>query len=287
MHYLKRALITAILVALGISQTKASQLQGDQVTAQVVADVTAAEPGKTFTLGVLFKMKPEWHIYWHNPGDSGLATSITFDLPHGLNAGPLLWPAPTRFVQPGDILGFGYEHSILLASKVSVPSELVGITDIPIRAKVRWLSCKDVCIPGKADLEWNLPVSDASKPDNSALFSSWEKSLPVEAFSAQVDVSTSGELPDDGTVGEFSVALKFKSAPTRVKWFPHSDRALRVSDAKIDVEGARADIRFEVSLLKGHELSTTELPVVATFKEGGAQKAIKISVPLKSKSSFR
>jgi hypothetical protein len=60
-----------------------------------------------------------------------------------------------------------------------------------------------------------------------------------------------------------------------------------VSDAKIEVEGARADIHFEASLLKGHELSTTELPSVVTFKEGGAQKAIKLSVPLKRKRSFR
>jgi len=69
-----------------------------------------------------------------------------------------------------------------------------------------------------------------------------------------------------------------------VTWFPYSDRSLRVSDAKIVMDGSRADIRFEASLLKGHELSSNELPVVVTYKESdGAQRAIRVAVPLKAK----
>ena len=284
MHYLRDTFTTAILLILGTVPASALQLQGDQVTAHVVSDVTAAKQGQTFTLGVLFEMKPEWHIYWHNPGDSGLATSVNFELPEGMEAGPILWPAPTRFMQPGDILGYGYEHSVLLAAKVIVSGDLTGVTNIPIRAKIRWLSCKDVCVPGKADLEWNLPVSDSPEPDNTALFKGWEKSLPIEAFAANVDASTAGELPLDGSHGEFTMTLKFKSAAERVKWFPYSDRSLRVSDAKVEVEGSRADIRFEVSLLKGHELSSNDLPVVVTYKESdGAQRAIRVAVPLKGR----
>ena len=288
MHYLKDAFATAILLVFGVAPVSALQLQGDQVTAQDVSDVTAAKPGQTFTLGVLFKMKPEWHIYWHNPGDSGLATSVSFELPEGLEAGPVLWPAPTRFMQPGDILGYGYEHSVLLAAKVRVAEDFAGATNIPIHAKTRWLSCKDVCVPGRADLEWNLPVSDSPETDNTELFTGWEKSLPVEAFSAKVEASTAGELPSDGSQGEFTITLKFKSAPERVKWFPYSDRSLRVSDAKVEVEGDRADIRFEASLLKGHTLSSNDLPVVVTYKEpDGAQRAIRVAVPLKGKGSVR
>ena len=284
MHYLRDAFTTALLLILGVAQASALQLQGDQVTAQVVSDVTAAKQGQTFTLGVLFKMKPEWHIYWHNPGDSGLATSVNFELPEGMEAGPILWPAPTRFMQPGDILGYGYEHSVLLAAKVIVAGDFTGVTNIPIHAKIRWLSCKDVCVPGKADIEWNLPLSNSPEADNTALFAGWEKSLPVEAFAAKVEASTAGELPLDGSSGEFTITLKFKGAPEQVKWFPYSDRSLRVSDAKVAVEGAQADIRFEASLLKGHELSSNDIPVVVTYKESdGAQRAIRVAVPLKGK----
>ena len=107
---------------------------------ELIADVSAVAPGTGFTLGVRFVMKPDWHIYWHNPGEAGLATSIRFELPEGLTAGPILWPAPMRFDQPGNILGYGYSDSVLLAAKVIVKPDIANTNALPIRAKTRWLS---------------------------------------------------------------------------------------------------------------------------------------------------
>src|SRR4051794_29301951 len=53
------------------------------VQATMLADTTAVQPDTTFTLGVLFKVKPGWHIYWRNPGSSGLATKVTWAIPEG------------------------------------------------------------------------------------------------------------------------------------------------------------------------------------------------------------
>ena len=46
------------------------------VTATLLADVDSVKAGKTFNLGVLLKIKPGWHVYWKNPGDSGMATKV-------------------------------------------------------------------------------------------------------------------------------------------------------------------------------------------------------------------
>ena len=51
------------------------------VEAQLVADTTAMRPGTTFTLGVLLKLQPEWHVYWTNPGEVGYATTFEWTLP--------------------------------------------------------------------------------------------------------------------------------------------------------------------------------------------------------------
>ena len=56
----------------------------DLVKVKLLADVTSVEPGKPFTIGVNFKMSPGWHIYWINPGDSGMATQVEFSLPAGI-----------------------------------------------------------------------------------------------------------------------------------------------------------------------------------------------------------
>jgi thiol:disulfide interchange protein DsbD len=280
MHYLHKAFVTVCVLVIGNGVALVQPPPEDLVKTKLVADVTAGQPSHTFTLGVLFEMKPDWHIYWRNPGESGLATSIKFELPEGIEAGPLLWPAPERFIQPGDILGFGYTGSVVLASKVYVPTDVTE-TSIPIRAKIRWLACKDVCIPGSSELEMSLPISDSSSVAEEALFSEWESTLPVEPLMQGVEVGTAGELPSDGSPGEFTVSLAFKDAPSRVDWFPYAVRELRVTDAQITTEAAESRIDFEIALLKGHELSANELPTVITYEdESGQHKAFRVLVPL-------
>jgi thiol:disulfide interchange protein DsbD len=246
------------------------------VKAQLVADVDSVAPGTGFTLGVRFVMKPDWHIYWHNPGESGLATSIAFELPESLTAGPILWPAPMRFDQPGDILGYGYSDSVLLAAKVMVKSDISEIDALPIRAKARWLSCKDVCIPGSAELELRLPMGSSPSPKDEALFATWEKSLPVEDFSAGVQGETTGSL----STGELTITLNFNEAASRVDWFPHTIKGLKVTDISVEGEGQNARITFKAAAMKGHDLSSPELASVVTFRQGGRQKAVRISIPL-------
>jgi DsbC/DsbD-like thiol-disulfide interchange protein len=280
MHYLKEAIITVLVLAVG-TVAVAQQPPKDLIKTKLVADVTSVVPGNTFTLGVLFEMKPEWHVYWHNPGESGLATTVTFTLPDGVKAGPILYPAPDRFIQPGDILGYGYHGSVLLGAKVTAAKSFSDKT-VPITAKVRWLSCKDVCIPGSADLEWSLPLSAATAPANAAVFTDWEESLPVEAFSAGVQLSVSGTLPGDGSAGEFAVRLDFSNSPAKLEWFPYTVRGLRITEEAVKVEGTSAEIRFKAALMKGHELSSRELGSVVTYDSGGEHMALRVAIPLQS-----
>src|SRR5688500_219418 len=81
--------------------TSAEAGKQEHVKAQLLADVSAAKPGATFTLGVLLTLDPHWHVYWTNPGDSGRATSVKFQAPAGVTVGELRYPVPIRFDQPG------------------------------------------------------------------------------------------------------------------------------------------------------------------------------------------
>jgi DsbC/DsbD-like thiol-disulfide interchange protein len=73
--------ILASLLMLSLSWregTARPALPGLKTDARLVADVASVEPGTTFTTGIVLTMAPGWHIYWKNPGESGLATSITW-----------------------------------------------------------------------------------------------------------------------------------------------------------------------------------------------------------------
>src|SRR5437870_1574840 len=57
------------------------------VQVQLVAETPSIAPAATLWIDVRFAIKPGWHIYWRNPGDSGLPTAIRWDLPAGFSAG--------------------------------------------------------------------------------------------------------------------------------------------------------------------------------------------------------
>src|SRR5438874_13838035 len=81
----------------------------DLVQATLLADVDSVKPGKPFTLGVLLKIKPGWHVYWTNPGDSGAPTRVKWNLPEGWKAAELQYPIPRRIELPGGVVNYGYE----------------------------------------------------------------------------------------------------------------------------------------------------------------------------------
>ena len=51
------------------------------VRAELVADVTRAMPGDSFGVGVLLTIPKGSHIYWKNPGASGLASGVEWTMP--------------------------------------------------------------------------------------------------------------------------------------------------------------------------------------------------------------
>src|SRR5262245_38626851 len=85
-----------LLLFLFSSSALAAPVETEHVEAELVAERSAAEPGKTLTVALRLRMIPHWHTYWRNPGDSGQPTSIDWKLPNGLRAGAIQWPAPGR-----------------------------------------------------------------------------------------------------------------------------------------------------------------------------------------------
>ena len=98
----------------GANVNAANQAKGQVVSnAQVQATLQVYAPnglgaGQTFWLGLQIEHQPHWHTYWRNPGDSGLATELQWQLPEGLTAGNLMWPAPQK-IPVGSMANFGYE----------------------------------------------------------------------------------------------------------------------------------------------------------------------------------
>ncbi len=147
------------------------------VRAELLADSETIVPGRPVTLGLRLRMAPGWHTYWEYPGDAGMATMLDLDLPDGFRATALQWPVPKFWVQPGDLEGYGYEDEVLLLLRVFPPMELDG-DEIEIRGTASWLVCKELCLPGSADLSVRLKVAEGVRPANAELFQRFRERLP-------------------------------------------------------------------------------------------------------------
>jgi DsbC/DsbD-like thiol-disulfide interchange protein len=213
--------------------------------AQLLADVASIAPGKPFTVGVRLTMQPGWHTYWTNPGESGQPIAVKWNLPAGYTAGELRFPVPVRFVQPGDLYGYGYEGEVMLLATVTPPAEGASSGGaVELSANVSWLVCKDICIPGKATVSLSLPMATATQaaaPANEALFKTWQDRVPTDPAAALVE----GQPASVTKQGEgYVVILNWKKPVRDVQWFAPAYGEGELGEAKVQHAGATSTITF-------------------------------------------
>jgi thiol:disulfide interchange protein DsbD len=153
-------------------------------TLNILAENSWIVPGSDFTLGFHFKLEKGWHIYWVNPGDSGEPPRVTWQLPQGISAGDVEWPVPHRLGTP-TVVDFGYGDEVLLLVKMHAASNLPAAQPAKVDAGVRFLICREMCIPGKAQLSLTLPVRTQAPAGTDtavqAIFSASRARLPRRA----------------------------------------------------------------------------------------------------------
>lgn len=148
------------------------------VEVALVSEQQAIVPGQKFLLGIRFDLQDGWHTYWVNPGDAGEPPRITWELPAGFQAGSIQWPYPARLPTP-PFADFGYEHQVLLPVTVRPPSGLGAGGNEKMVARIHYLICRDVCIPGQKQLELTLPVKNRTEPGSDApLFKTAQQRVP-------------------------------------------------------------------------------------------------------------
>ena len=154
--------------------------------AELIAENPWVTAGHKLDLGLRFELERGWHIYWVNPGDSGEPPRVDWQLPVGLTAGAMEWPAPRR-LGTSDIVDFGYEDTVMLIVPIRVDASLAARQPVRLGAEVRLLVCShEMCVPGKAQLSLTLPIqSQARAPAARAMdlrnrdwFTATEKSVP-------------------------------------------------------------------------------------------------------------
>jgi thiol:disulfide interchange protein len=172
--------IGLLLAAVAVSAVPArAQLYNGKelVRPSLISDVRSIEAGQKFRIGILYRIEPDWHIYWKNSGDSGIPTKIAWHLPAGFEVGDLQWPVPLRDQEPGDLEVFDYKSEVLLFAEVTAPTTLPP-GPISIQADTEWLVCQKLCVPGKAQLSLNLTEGTNAASDSVQIFQRFAALVP-------------------------------------------------------------------------------------------------------------
>jgi thiol:disulfide interchange protein DsbD len=274
---LASALLAATLLAVVVAAARAAPVRTEHVEAELIAERTAVVPGQPLTVATRLSMDRGWHTYWRNPGDSGLPTTLAWNLPQGLSAGPIEWPAP-RALPVGPLMNFGYEGEVLLLSTVSAGRDVAGGKTVTLSARADWLVCKEICIPEGADLSLTLPVADVADADPrwSGPIASARAALPrpLEGLSASAL----------GTGREVVLMLTGKNLtgdPGEVYFFPYAAGLIEPS-AKQTLARDGDALKITLAVANQRVGEFTRVAGVITASQGFAgQRAVTLDAPLK------
>jgi DsbC/DsbD-like thiol-disulfide interchange protein len=234
------------------------------VEVALVSESAALRPGQVNWVGLRMKHDPQWHTYWKNPGDAGLPTTVSWKLPAGYKAGEFEWPHPQR-IQVGSLASYGYEGDVMLPVQLFTAREARAGDTVRVQADVRWLACKDVCVPEQAHLELLLPVAErASTSPSAALFAQTRLKWPAVLAGSS---AAARALPAQSIAGAESVAVEvgIEFPDHRVGkgqlYFEHPDFVEPGIVPQVEVRHGKVVWKSQLTR-NGRKLAATRLPAV-------------------------
>lgn len=129
----------------------------DPVNIELFAEEDSIQAGRPFWVALRLAIDEHWHIYWKNPGEVGIATTVEWNLPEGFHAGTIEWPFPKRLVLD-DFIGYGYEGEVYLLAQIIPPAIFSNDAKLTLGAQIKWVVCSDSqCQPGEKEISIELP----------------------------------------------------------------------------------------------------------------------------------
>ncbi len=157
----------------------------DHSSVRLVSAVNAVGDREDLQLGLEFQMQPGWKIYWRSPGDAGFPPKPDWSKSSNVAGVEMDWPAPTRF-QIFGLQTYGYAEEVIfpLTVRAQVPGEPVTLA-----ARVDYLVCSDICIPGQADVAIDLPEGAATPSQKTHAIGRFASQVPGPPEAAGLSVT--------------------------------------------------------------------------------------------------
>ncbi len=220
-------------------------VKGQHVTVEMVSAGPEIAAGGIQTVGFVFTLEDKWHIYWRNAGFAGFPPSVEWTLPRSVTAGPLLFPAPTRLPFQGAV-DYGYEDNVTYPVQLQADPKAKAGADgkFHLAAKVKWLVCREVCVPGTANLGLDLKLA----PEGTVVASQGTQVGPLAAALKHIPTVPCDGFSAHAVSNGNSIALTFVTGTreTEADFYPIDESVLQDSAEQI-VEPLDDGIRIHLT----------------------------------------
>ena len=163
---LKNLLKIAIIFAFGLFSTAGHSLSSDWAISEkskvrLISSMTASNNNNQLILALEYELEEEWKTYWKSPGGGGFPQKIIWNNSSNVKDIKILWPEPIEF----EILGLksiGYKDKVIFPLIVDIEDSQ---KETNLNLNINYLVCRDVCIPGSANIFLNIPSGDSNYTD--------------------------------------------------------------------------------------------------------------------------
>jgi thiol:disulfide interchange protein DsbD len=268
---LRRPLATLLFIASCVLATGAiaqnspkNTVTTEQVQAELMAHAPdGVDPGKTVWVGLQLRHQPDWHTYWKNSGDSGLATSLSWTLPAGVLAGDIAWPLPLK-IPIGNLANYGYDNTVLLPVPLTITPDFkpsVLKPELEVKLQASWLVCKLECVPQDGEFVLRIPVRGSTAMQGAAFDA---------AFRAQPQaLSQAGSIAIEGQTLKVSViGLPASLQGQTLDFFPETPEIIETA-AQWTQHWQGAVWTAAVPIAKHRNGDPAVMPLVLAAKLGG------------------
>lgn len=220
-----------------------STASSDHATGTLLSERSAASPGDTFIGALSLKLADGWHVYWRNPGDSGLPPTATWNNSPTVTAGEFRFPPPHAIpLEP--LMNYGYEGEVVFPFEIKVAADAKVGEALTVGALFDYLICADVCIPEAVTLSISLPVAATPAADADA-------STIIAATLAKLPANLTGRAAIERTNGGFRIGIADPAVAAAmadaadVRFFPNGPEILHppVQPAKFGPEGVVLEVQ--------------------------------------------
>ncbi|MBM3486700.1 MAG: copper resistance protein [Alphaproteobacteria bacterium] len=269
------AMIAACLVALvpGAATAAASAWwENEHGAVRLIASTGAAGDTDRLDLGLHFRMRPGWKIYWRSPGDAGFPPQPDWAGSSNVAEVTIAWPAPMRF----SVLGFetlGYENEVVLPLVVET---FERGQPVRLKASVPYLTCDDICVPYEAELALTLPAGPETSTPEAPLIERFRTHVPSrepdERFAIVAAAATSGERPI------LDIELRANRPLGRPDVFIEGPRGLTFAAPRVEIRDGGHGAVLRVAVAGDRSLASTLAGQTLTLTAVDGMRAVEQTV---------